>query len=147
MITRPLDLASKLRPEPRSLDALFYVNVGVLALFFYSFGSRFILAPGLGVDFKLPETRGALPGSLTTTTISVKNSGQIFADGLLSMAQLREWLKTEAKKNKHPSLLVRMSAGVPVSVQNEIASAAREAGFDNVILAAEEPAANTTPGR
>ena len=137
MITRPLDLASKLRPEPRSFDALFYVNVGVLALFFMSFGSRFILAPGLGVD--LPEIHGALPGVVTTSTISVKNSGQIFADGLLSMAQLREWLKVEAKKNKHPSLLVRMSSGVPVSVQNEIVSAAREAGFGaNITLAAEE---------
>jgi len=148
MITRPLDLASKLRPEPRSLDALFYVNVGALVLFFLVFGSRFVLAPGLGVDFKLPEMPGALPGALTTSTISVKNSGQIFADGLLSMAQLREWLKLEAKKNKHPSLLVRMSAGVPVSVQNEIVSAAREAGFgSNITLAAEEPAGNASSNR
>ena len=148
MITRPLDLASKLRPEPRSFDAFFYVNVGALVLFFLVFGSRFVLAPGLGVDFKLPEMPGALPGALTTSTISVKNSGQIFADGLLSMAQLREWLKVEAKKNKHPSLLVRMSAGVPVSVQNEIVSAAREAGFgSNITLAAEEPAGNASPKR
>ena len=148
MITRPLDLASKLRPEPRSLDALFYVNVGALVLFFLVFGSRFVLAPGLGVDFKLPEMPGALPGALTTSTISVKNSGQIFADGLLSMAQLREWLKLEARKNKHPSLLVRMSAGVPVSVQNEIVSAAREAGFgSNITLAAEEPAGNASSNR
>lgn len=148
MITRPLDLASKLRPEPRSFDAFFYVNVGALVLFFLVFGSRFVLAPGLGVDFKLPEMPGALPGALTTSTISVKNSGQIFADGLLSMAQLREWLKVEAKKNKHPSLLVRMSAGVPVSVQNEIVSAAREAGFgSNITLAAEEPAGNASSNR
>ena len=148
MITRPLDLASKLRPEPRSFDAFFYVNVGALVLFFLVFGSRFVLAPGLGVDFKLPEMPGALPGALTTSTISVKNSGQIFADGLLSMAQLREWLKVEAKKNKHPSLLVRMSAGVPVSVENEIVSAAREAGFgSNITLAAEEPAGNASSNR
>jgi biopolymer transport protein ExbD len=143
MITRPLDLASKLRAEPRSLDALFYVNVGMLVLFFFVFGSRFVLAPGLGVDFELPKL-----AVTTTSTISVKNSGQIFADGLLSLPQLREWLKIEAKKNKRPSLLVRMSAGVPVSVQNEIVSAAREAGFgSNITLAAEEPAPNATPGR
>lgn len=140
MITRPLDLASKMRAEPRSLDALFYVNVGVLALFFTLLGSRFVLAPGLGVDFVLPKASN-LSGALTTSTISVKNSGQIFADGLLSMPQLREWLKAEAKKSKHPSLLVRMSAGVPVSVQSEIISAASEAGFgSNITLAAEEPA-------
>jgi len=147
MITRPLDLASRLRPEPRRLDTLFYVNVGALVFFFLVFGSRFVLAPGLGVDFTLATMKGALPGGFTTSTISVKNSGQIFADGLLSMAQLREWLKGEAKKNKHPSLLVRMSAGVPVSVQYEITSAAREAGFEAVTVAAEEPAAPTPVGR
>ena len=148
MITRPLELASRLRPEPRNFDALFYLNVGVLVLFFLVFGSRFVLAPGLGVDFQLPVMPGALAGAVTTTsTISVKNSGQILADGLLSMAQLREWLKAEARQNKRPSLLVRMSAGVPVSVQNEIVSAAREAGFgSNITLAAEEPAAPAVPG-
>lgn len=146
MITRPLDLASKLRPEPRSFDTLFYVNVGVLVLFFLSFGSRFVLAPGLGVDFKVPVTSN-LSRALTTSTISVKNSGQIFADGLLSMAQLREWLKVEVKKSKNPSLLIRMSAGVPISVQSEIVGAASEAGFSSVTVAAEEPAPSATLGR
>lgn len=143
MITRPLDLASRLRPEPRNFDALFFVNVGLLVLFFGLFASRFVLAPGLGVDFKLPEVQGSLTGAtVTTSTISVKNSGQIFADGLLTMSQLREWLKGEVRKTKNPSLLVRMSSGVPVSVQNEIVSAARAAGFgSNIVLAAEEPAA------
>jgi biopolymer transport protein ExbD len=146
MITRPLDLASKIRPEPRSFDALFYVNVGVLALFVSLLGSRFILAPGLGVDFTLPVSTN-VSRVITTSTISVKNSGQIFADGLLSMSQLREWLKVEARKSKEPSLLMRMSAGVPVSVQNEIVSAAREAGFKSVTVAAEEPMDKPIPGR
>ena len=149
MITRPLDLASKLRPEPRNFDALFFVNVGLLVLFFQLFGSRFVLSPGLGVDFKLPEMPGALAGAMaTTSTISVKNSGQIFADGLITMEQLRVWLKLEAKRTKHPSLLVRMSAGVPVSVQNDIVSAAREAGFGaNIVLAAEEAPGDVPLGR
>ena len=147
MITRPLDLASKLRPEPRTFDALFFVNAGLLVLFFQLFGSGFVLSPGLGVDFRLPE----MPGTeliATTSTISIKNSGQIFADGLLNMEQLRGWLKAEARKTKHPSLLVRMSAGVPVSVQNDIVSAAREAGFGaNIVLAAEESPRDASAGR
>ncbi len=146
MITRPLDLASKIRSEPRSLDALFYVNVGVLALFFTLLGSRFVLAPGMAVDITLPVSTN-LSRVFTTSTISVKNSGQIFADGLLSMPQLREWLKAEARKSKNPSLLMRMSAGVPISVQNEIVSAAREAGFVSVTVAAEAPVANPILGR
>jgi biopolymer transport protein ExbD len=149
MITRPLDLASKLRPEPRSFDGLFFVNGALIGLFFVFFGSSSVLEPGLGVDFTLPKVSGAIANAMaTTSTISVKNSGQIFADGLLTMDQLREWLKIEARKTKAPSLLVRMSAGVPVSVQNEIVSAAREAGFgSNILLAAEESSLDGSRGR
>ena len=68
MITRPLDLASKLRPPPRNLDMLFLVNGGLLVLFFMLFGSRFVLSPGLGVDFRLPVMAGALANATATTS-------------------------------------------------------------------------------
>jgi biopolymer transport protein ExbD len=145
MITRPLDLASRLRPSPRNLDALFYVNGGLLVLFFSMFGSRFVLAPGLGVDFRMPELAGAQAGAAPTQRmISVLPSGQIFADGLLNMAQLRVWLKSEAGKLKQPSLLVRASAGVPLSELADIIGAAHEAGFVRVVVGAEETAAGKT---
>jgi len=149
MIMRPLDLASRLRPAPKNFDLLFLVNGGLLVLFFMLFGSQFVLSPGLGVDFRLPQMPGAMANAMaTSSTISVKNSGQIFADGLLTMDQLREWLKVEARRSKHPSLLVRMSSGVSVSVQNDIVSAAREAGFgSNIVLAAEEPVVEPGPAR
>jgi biopolymer transport protein ExbD len=139
VITRPLDLASKLRPEPRSFDFLFYVNAGLIVLFFDLLGSRFVLAPGLGVDFQIPKEKAALAGATATDRfISVLPSGQIFADGLMNMSQLKEWLKVEAKKLRQPSLLVRAHGGVPVSQLTEIVSAAHDAGF-SVTLAAEEP--------
>lgn len=149
MITRPLDLASKLRPEPRNFDFLFYVDVALIGLFFLLFGSRFVLAPGLGVDFKMPEMAGAVAGAATTERfISVRPSGQIFADdGLLNMAQLREWLKAAAKDSKRPSLLVRASAEVRTVELQEIVSAATEAGFVRIVIGAEEPAADPTRAR
>lgn len=149
MITRPLDLAARLRAEPRSFDFLFFVNGGLIVLFFGLFGSRFVLAPGLGVDFQMPEMAGARAGAaVTDRVISVRRSGQIFAaNGLLNLAQLREWLKVEAAKSKNPSLLVRASADVPVSNLAEIVSAAREAGFGRVVLGAEEPAAEAAQPR
>lgn len=141
MITRPLDLARRMRPAPRSFDGLFFVNVGLLVLFFFLFGSRFVLAPGLGVEFRMPELTGAVAGAAPTErVISVLPSGQVFADGLLNMAQLSEWFRVEAKKLKEPSLLVRASAGVPLSRLAEIVGAAREAGFTRVVVGAEEPA-------
>src|SRR5580704_6450692 len=141
MIARPLDLATRLQPEPRNFDVLFYVNVGLLGLFFALFGSRFVLEPGLGVDFQLPTIAGAREGAIgTTSQISVLRSEQIFTDdGLLSLAKLPDWLKAQARKSRHPALLIRASANVPVDDIYKIISMARSAGFGQEILAAEEP--------
>jgi len=142
MIARPLELAGRLRPEPRDLDALFYVNVGVLALFFTLFGSRFVLAPGLGLDFELPQLAGAREGAAPTTCyISVLRTGQIFTDdGLFNLAQLQDWLNAQGKLYLRPSLLIRASAGVPLSSLSRIFDLAHKAGF-RVVVGAEEPAA------
>ncbi len=141
MITRPLDLSARLRPAPRHFDWLFFVNVGLLGLFFALFGSRFVLAPGLGVDFRLPLVAGANAGARPAThVISVINSGQIFTnDGLRKMSELGDWLKGKAKTTEAPLLLVRAGADVPTAVLADVASAARQAGFD-MIWAAGEPA-------
>ena len=121
MITRPLDLASKLRPEPRNLDWLFLVNGGLMP--------------------------GAREGAAQTThVISVLSSGLVFTDaGRLQMGDLGAWLKAEAKKAEakqmpRPSLLVRADAGVTTADLTAIRSAAAEAGFVSMILGAEPPA-------
>jgi biopolymer transport protein ExbD len=142
MITRPLDLASRLRPAPRNLDFVFLLNGGLVVMFFMLFGSPFVLAPGLGVDFIMPEMPGALAGaSRTTHVISVIRPGLIFVDdGAINFEQLREWLTVQAKQAKQPSLLVRVSASkVPVTDLTDIASAAHAAGFTRVVVGAMEP--------
>jgi biopolymer transport protein ExbD len=146
MIVRPLELASRLRSEPRNLDWLFFVNAGLLVLFFSLFGSRFVLAPGLKLD--LPQMEGSDRSAVTTTHhISVTSAGVIFIDeGPVSLEQLKQWLKKEGAKTKHPALLVRASQGVNGKVQTEIVGAAAAAGF-TVQWAAEEPPAPGENGR
>ncbi len=142
MITRPLDLASKLRSQPRNLDFLFLVNGVLIVLFFLLFGSRFVLAPGLGVDFVMPEMAGAAAGAARTThVISVVRPGLVFVDdGAINFEQLREWLKIQAAQTREPSLLVRANSGqVPVAALTEVSSAAFEAGFARVVVGALEP--------
>jgi biopolymer transport protein ExbD len=139
MIARPLDLASRLRPPPHGTGALHYVNVGLLGLFFSVFGSRFVLAPGLGVDFQIPQLAGAQAGAAQATdVISVLRSGQIFSEeGIVDIGQLREWLKSRAGREPHPTLLVRASSGVTLAELIDIEGAAHDAGF-KVLLGAEE---------
>ncbi|HEY1794455.1 MAG TPA: biopolymer transporter ExbD [Opitutaceae bacterium] len=147
MIARPLDLASRLRPVPHGTGALHYVNVGLLGIFFMLFGSKFVLAPGLGVDFQIPEVEDAQSGAARANhVISVLRSGQIFSeDGLIDVAQLRAWLKAKAPRSgPAPTLLVRASSGVTLSKLIEIEDAAHEAGF-RVLLGAEESRPSAGP--
>ncbi len=140
MIARPLDLASRLRPAPQGLGSIHYVNVGLLALYFFIFGSRFVLAPGLGVDFELPRVSGARAGaSQTTDYINVLRSGQVFTDaGLVNMGQLAGWLKARASRESSPTLLIRASSGVTLDELVAIQGAARDAGFGRVLIGAED---------
>jgi biopolymer transport protein ExbD len=140
MIARPLDLASRLRPPPQGMGTLHYVNVGLLGLFFMSFGSRFVLAPGLGVDFQLPQLAGAQAGAAQATdVISVLRSGQILTSdqGLVDIGQLREWLRVRVARERQPTLLIRASSEVTLADLSVIEGAAHDAGF-RVLLGAEE---------
>jgi biopolymer transport protein ExbD len=131
MITHPLDLATKLRPPPRSFD--------MLVLFFLLFGSRFVLAPGLGITFRLPEMAGALEGAAAATVvISVPRSDMVLVeDGMYNYAQLRGWLQKRARQEKSPVLLVRADRGVPSEDMGIIADMAVQAGFAGVQWAME----------
>ena len=145
MNTRPLDLASKLRPEPRSFDGLFFVNVGLIVLFFSLAGSRFVLAPGVGMDFELPRIHGAGAGAAETSyQITVERSGLIIIDdGPADLARLREWLKEQAKTPGLHRLLVTADVHVSNGQLTAIYGAAHDAGFE-VQVAAQE--ARTVPG-
>ena len=139
MITHPLDLASRLRPPPRSFDVLFLVNGGLIVLFFFLFGSRFVLAPGLGVGFQLPEMAAATQGAAAATVvISVPRSNMVLVeDGRLNYAQLRDWLRKRASHEKAPVLLVRADRSVPTEDMGSIAEMAGQAGFAGIQWAME----------
>ena len=149
MITRPLDLASRLRPEPRNFDWIFYVNGVALVFFFFLYGSPFVLAPGLSIE-ELPVAAGANANAKPTTHfITVLETGHIYTpDGPLKLDQVDAWLAVQAKTVKAPVLLVRGDAKVPISIISLISGAARRVGFVDVTLASVEASdAARTGGR
>lgn len=148
MISRPLDLSSRLTPPPRDWDWVFYVNAGLLVLFFFLFGSRFVLSPGLGTDFRLPTTPAGTLGAMPTThVISVQRGGIIFADpgGNLSLDKLRVWLASAAREAREPRLLVRANVDVTLKDLSDIRAAAEEAGFVGIVWGAEDDREGTGP--
>lgn len=148
MITRPLDLASRVRPAPRSFDALFFVNIGALMLFFALFGSHFVLAPGVDVGFVLPSAVGANASAKPPThVISVLATGQIFTShGARRLDELSGYFMEQARGIKEPVLLVRGDAGVSIAVMTAITSAAKTAGFVDVLWAAVEASGSSRGG-
>ncbi len=152
MITRPLDLSSRLRPGPRGLDALFYVNVGALAVFFLVFGSRFVLAPGLAVDFALPRADAAATARLTTdVVIAVPASDMAVVDGaVVDFNGLGEWLRAringaaaagpDTTETPRLRLLVQASGSLPARDLARIYALAANAGFAGVLVATDEAA-------
>lgn len=141
MITRPLDLASRLRPPPRPLAglALYLVNVVLLAMFFFLFGSRFVLSPGLPVDFSLPVMPGAQAGAVATSmVITVKGADFIITeDGLMNLGQLRGWLKDQAQSRPNAHLLIKTDVDSSLRDFTAVVELAEAAGFQKIHVAAE----------
>lgn len=142
MITRPLDLATRLRPPPRNFDFLFLVNGALIVLFFGLFGSRFVLSPGLQVEnqnFRIPMMPSATDGAVVVSlVISLPRSGMALTDdGLMNYPRLRDWLRDRGAQRPGMKLLVQADVSVPLQDLIEIHEMARAAGFVGVQLAAE----------
>ncbi len=148
MITRPLDLLSKLRPPPRNYDFLFLVNGALIALFFSLFGSKFVLSPGLRIgntDMVLGTSPDAIANAaVTPVSISVNAGGQIWGDtGLIIESRLHEWLAAQARRAPGSVLLVIGDTRATMKVYTTIVETAKAAGFASVQMAMQQPPENT----
>ena len=147
MITRPLELESRMRPPPHDLNAAAWVNVGLIALFFGLLGSRFVLAPGMPVGvgepgvITLPATG---PASASTSAASVvvsyrRDNVILFEGGMFTLTELRKQM--QGYLNGHPGAVMLVRADRQVSMQAflDLCEMARSVGFANVLVAAEPP--------
>ncbi|MBX7121203.1 MAG: hypothetical protein K1X42_03665 [Opitutaceae bacterium] len=146
MVTRPLDLLSHVRKPTARAEWLHFINVGLIALFFVVFGSRFVISPGIVVSNQSRDGRFTLPvvaqaihlGSATSIVISVAGPDLVFAeDGKYTFAEIRQWLAKKGREHPGARLLLRTDAGLALGDFTEIVSAADSAGL--VVLLAAEP--------
>jgi len=144
MITRPLNLSSRLRPPPRGFEFLFFVNGGLIVLFFVLFGSRFVLSPGLGLDFSVPSMPEAMTGAVSTdVVVAIKGADMAFVEGAkVNFTGLRQYLIERAHGRTAMRLLVQADAALTTRDLTAVYDMAREAGFASVQIAAEPAAAH-----
>src|SRR5690606_6287168 len=94
MITRPLDLQSRLKPPSKRLNPLPLFDVLLIAFFFSLFSSSFVLSPGLTIN--LPEG-GSGPGLPATAVLTVHSDDMLLFEGrILNMSGLAEALRDHA---------------------------------------------------
>ncbi len=149
MITRPLELESRLSPPPRDLDFVAWVNAAVIVLFFSLLGSRFVLAPGLpvgvsdqGGGLELPRG-GVTPQSTGAASVVVSYRREnviLFEGGMYSLVDLRKQMADYVRKHPRAVMLVRADRQVSLQDALDLIAMARSVGFANVLLAAEPPA-------
>lgn len=148
MITRPLDLESRLSPPPRDFTAVAWVNAGVIVLFFSLLGSRFVLAPGLLIE--LPKMDAASMTAVeTSVVVNYRRDGVIlFGTGMYSLAEVKDALAEYVKT--HPGArgsTLQVNPDKQVSAQALLAfgDIAAEAGFGNIVVAGRPVAADDPP--
>lgn len=145
MITRPLDLESRMSPPPRDFNAVAWVNVGLIVLFFTLLGSRFVLATGVLVGvgeagaIELPSVN---PASASTAATSVvvsyrRDNVILFEGGMYSLAELRKHMEAYTRNNPGSVMLVRADKQVSNQALADLFAMAGAVGFKNVLLAAE----------
>ncbi|RME67576.1 MAG: hypothetical protein D6781_12920, partial [Verrucomicrobia bacterium] len=97
MITRPFNLQAHVRQPGKGLDVVPFVDLGVIALFFIVFSSRFVFAPGIARD--LPTTRAevseAAPAAHVLTVIETEGSEVVIFErgGVLTLDAFEELLR------------------------------------------------------
>jgi len=152
MITRPLDLQSRLSPVPRDLDFFAWVNVAVIGLFFGLLGSRFVLAPGMPIGLagdnalELPQISGANEGAgMASVVVSYRRDNVIlFEDGMYTLPELRKHMEAYIKKHPGAVLLVRADRQVSFQAGLDLCEIARQVGFVVAQVAAEPPSPEST---
>lgn len=135
MITRPLELESRLSPPPRDLNFVAWVNVGVIVLFFGLLGSRFVLAPGLlvgvgGENFELPKTTEPQYSRTSSPVVSYRGDDVILFEGaIVKLPELEQRLTAYAKKHPGEVLLLVADRHVTLQAIDKLSALARSVGF------------------
>lgn len=140
MITRPLDLESRMSPPPRDLHFVAWVTVGLIVLFFDLLGSRFVLAPGLLIE--LPAVNPASTSNVATSVVVTyrRDNVILFEGGMYTLAELRTHMEVYAKHNPGAVMLVRADRQVSAQALADLGAMAGSVGFARLLLAGE-PAA------
>ncbi len=138
-LTRPLNLGATTEAPRFRVDAVPFIDLFALSLFFIFLSGKLVFSPGIALD--LPSsTLSEIAGYRTDAVLTVLDDGFILDGGIYPPDRLPEILNRTATRidASDASILVKVAANTPVETFTKIAETCRAAGFGRVIVAVEE---------
>lgn len=141
MITKPLNLQVHLRRPDARLEAVPFIDICMIAVFFGVLSSGFVVAPGIALS--LPTTavapQDAAPTAQVLTVMETEGSEVIIFDrgGVLTLEAFEKLLADRNEDFSQEVLLIRADRDVSLQVLTRVWEIAANAGFGRVMIAAE----------
>lgn len=141
--TKPVDLLSRIHKDGFTMSPFALFDVLLIALMFTLLSSKFILAPGFGIDLgqtiNLPRAEaGSLQGEFAdddVTVLNLRGRGMIIFEGrIYNEDAFARFMQTYRPKG--PVLLLKADAGMNSQTLLNICALAEKAGFKRVQVAA-----------
>ena len=140
LLASPFTLKKHLKSPDLRMDPLPFIDLCVIALFFFLLGSRFIFSPGMTLDLPRSEAN-PLTGIPTVAVLSIQGSDMLlFEERVYNLKTIKPVLTQfiESNKNPKPVLLVKMDRNVNIQTFLTVCDFARGAGFNGVQVAAQK---------
>ena len=116
------------------MDAIPFLNVLLLAFFYYISQAPFVLQPGVRLDLPAAAFDDGVPYDALVVTVS--QEGMVFFnDQRVTLGELRAGLRQATHDRRDPALIVEADGGVQHRTLVEIYNMAIEAGIRRVSLA------------
>ena len=141
-----VNTTAKVRKQEISVDCAALFDILLIALMMTLLGSKFVAATGLGVSFGgggesgLPKM--GVPDSAVANSdmdvLSARGDSMLIFDGAIyTIDSFRKSFSHAGKQERRGTLLIKADKNLSVQTLVEICEAAKSAGFENAIIAAE----------
>lgn len=138
-LTRPLNLGATTEAPRFRVDAVPFIDLFALCLFFVFLSGKLVFSPGIPLDLPT-STDSEIAGYRTDAVLTLLDDGFILDGGIYPPDRLGEILTRTAAEIGSPdaSILIKVAANTPLQTFTRIAEDCRTAGFGRVIVAVEE---------
>lgn len=139
MITKPFNFSERLKVPSEGIEAVPFIDVILILLFFSILSSRFVFAPG--ITLSLPTTIEAPGDVVAASSVLTVNEIEgremlIFKGGIFTLETLPRAFENR-ERGTEEVLLVRVDQTVSMQLLVRVCELAEDAGFVRVQIAAE----------